>query len=144
MWSIALSAGLQTKGSPDRFPVRACAWVVGWAPSGGCVRSNHTVMFLSLSFSLSSPLSKNKYNLYKLKTKKIKTVRSYTKISLKKGRSCHMYPSSSEAIKKAGMVSSHLPTPTKALTSTTNPWVWDPSPGSRTGNKPYVHHQVKG
>ena len=43
-----------------RFPVRAHAWVVGQVPSGGCVRGNHTLMFLFLSFSLPSPLSKNK------------------------------------------------------------------------------------
>ena len=55
-----LSAGLRTKGSLVRFPVRAHAWVVGQVPSSGCVRSNHTLMFLSLSFSFPSPLSKNK------------------------------------------------------------------------------------
>ena len=42
------------------FPVRAHAWVAGQDPSGGHVRGNHTLMFLSLSFSLPSPLSKNK------------------------------------------------------------------------------------
>ena len=41
------------------FPVRARAWVVGQVPSRGLVRGNHTLMFLSLSFSLLSPLSKN-------------------------------------------------------------------------------------
>ena len=30
-----LSAGLQTKGSPVGFPVRAHAWVAGQVPSGG-------------------------------------------------------------------------------------------------------------
>ena len=30
------------------------------SPLGGCVRGNHTLMFLSLSFSLPFPLSKNK------------------------------------------------------------------------------------
>ena len=49
-------AGLRTKGSPVRFPVRAHAWVAGQVPSRGCVRGNHTMMFLSLSFSLPSPL----------------------------------------------------------------------------------------
>ena len=41
-----------------QFPVRAHAWVAGQGPSKGCARGNHTLMFLSLSFSLSSPLSK--------------------------------------------------------------------------------------
>ena len=40
--------------------VRAHAWAVGQVPSGGRVRVNHTLMFLSLSFSLPSPLFKNK------------------------------------------------------------------------------------
>ena len=55
-----LSTGLQTKGSLVRFPVRAHVWAAGQVPSGGCTRGNHTWMFLYLSFSLSSPLSKNK------------------------------------------------------------------------------------
>ena len=38
------------------FPVRAHAWVAGQASSRGCWRGNYTLMFLSLSFSLSSPL----------------------------------------------------------------------------------------
>ena len=43
-----------------RFPVRAHAWVVGQVPSRECVKGNHTLMFLSLSFSsLPSSLSKN-------------------------------------------------------------------------------------
>ena len=54
-----IERGLWTKGSPVRFPVRAHAWVAGQVPSRGCVRGNHTLMFLS-SFSLLSPLSKNK------------------------------------------------------------------------------------
>ena len=60
VWLSGLSAGLQTKGSLDRFPVRAHAWAAGQVPSRGCWRGNHTLMFLSLSFSLSSPLSKSK------------------------------------------------------------------------------------
>ena len=52
VWLSELSAGLQTKGSPIQFPVRAHAWVEGQVPSRGCLRGNHTVMFLSLSFSL--------------------------------------------------------------------------------------------
>ena len=43
-----------------QFPVRAHAWVAGQVPSWGCVKGNHTLMFLSLSFALPSPLSKNK------------------------------------------------------------------------------------
>ena len=52
--------GLQTKGALVRFPVGAHAWVAGQVPSGGHVRGNHTLMFPCLSFSLPSPLSKNK------------------------------------------------------------------------------------
>ena len=37
----------------------AC-WVAGQVPSRGRVRGNHTLMFLSLSFFLPSPFSKNK------------------------------------------------------------------------------------
>ena len=51
---------LQTKGSPVQFPVRAHAWVAGRVPNKGHMRGNCTLMFLFLSFSLSSPLSKNK------------------------------------------------------------------------------------
>ena len=47
-------------GSLIWFPIRAHAWVAGQVPSRGHTRGNHTLMFLSLSFSLSSPLSKNK------------------------------------------------------------------------------------
>ena len=60
VWLSGLSAGLRTKGSPVQFSVRACAWVGGQVPSWGCTRGNHTLMFLSLSFSFPSPLSKNK------------------------------------------------------------------------------------
>ena len=60
MWLSGLSAGLKTKQSLVQFPVWAHAWVAGQVPSRGCVRGNHTLMFLSLSFSLPSPLSKNK------------------------------------------------------------------------------------
>ena len=55
-----IERGLWTKGSPVLFPVRAHAWVAGQVPSRGYVRSNHTLMFLSLYFSFPSPLSKNK------------------------------------------------------------------------------------
>ena len=55
MWLSGLSAGLGTRGSLVRFPVRAHAWAAGQVPSRGHVRGNHTLMFLSLSFSLPSP-----------------------------------------------------------------------------------------
>ena len=58
VWLSGLTVGLQTKGSLVRFPVRAHAWVAGQVPSRGCMRGNHTLMFLSLSFSFLSPLSK--------------------------------------------------------------------------------------
>ena len=51
---------LRTTGSPVRFPIGAHAWVAGLVPSGGHVKGNHTLIFLSLSFSFPSPLSKNK------------------------------------------------------------------------------------
>ena len=62
VWLSGLSAGLWTKGSQVRFPVRAYAWVAGLVPSSGHARGNHnhTLMFLSLSFSFPSLLSKNK------------------------------------------------------------------------------------
>ena len=52
---------LQIKRLPVRFPFRTHVWVVGQAPGRGNVRSNHTLMFLSLSFSFPSPLSRNKF-----------------------------------------------------------------------------------
>ena len=61
VWLSGLSASLWTKGSPVGFPVRAHGWVVDQVPSRGHLRSNHTMMFLSLSFSLPSPLSENTY-----------------------------------------------------------------------------------
>ena len=60
MWLSGLSAGLRTKGLLVRFPVRAHAWVVGQVPSTGCVRSTHTLMFLSLSPSFPLSLKINK------------------------------------------------------------------------------------
>ena len=50
-----IERGLQSKGLPVRFPVRAHVWVAGQVPSGGHTRGNHTLIFLSLSPSL--PLS---------------------------------------------------------------------------------------
>ena len=58
---------LRTKGPPVRFPVRAHAWVACQVPSEVHSRGNHTLMFLSLSFSLPSPLSKEINNLKKKK-----------------------------------------------------------------------------
>ena len=61
-WLSGLSASLWTKELPVQFPVRAHAWVAGQVPSGGHVRGNHTLMFLSLSFFYPYPISKNKIN----------------------------------------------------------------------------------
>ena len=55
-----IQSGFQTKGSLVQFPVRAHALVASQVPSGGCVKVNHMLMFFSFSFSLPSPLSKNK------------------------------------------------------------------------------------
>ena len=60
VWLSGLSSGLKTIGLLVGFPARAHAWVVGQVFSRGQVRSNHTLMYLCLSFSLPSPLSKNK------------------------------------------------------------------------------------
>ena len=59
-WLSGLSVGLRTKGLLVQFPVGAHAWAAGQISSVGRVRGNHTLMFLSLSLSLPSPLSKNK------------------------------------------------------------------------------------
>ena len=65
MWLSGLRTSLWTKMSPVWFPVRAHTWVASQVPSWGCVRSyqlciSHPSMFLYLSFSLLSSLSKNK------------------------------------------------------------------------------------
>ena len=52
VWLSRVSASLGTKGSLVRFPVRAHDWVAGQVPSRELMRGNHTLMFLSLSFSL--------------------------------------------------------------------------------------------
>ena len=52
VWLSGLSAGLWTRGLWVQFTVRAHAGVVGQVPSSGYMRGNHTMMFLSLSFSL--------------------------------------------------------------------------------------------
>ena len=54
MWLSGFSAGLQIKELQVPLPLRVHAWVVGQVPSGGCARSNHTLIFPSLSFSLPS------------------------------------------------------------------------------------------
>ena len=56
VWLSGLSADLRIKGLPVEFPVRAHAWITGQVPSTGPVRGNHTLTFLSLFFSLPSPL----------------------------------------------------------------------------------------
>ena len=56
VWLSGVSTGLQTKGLLVQFPVRAHAWVVGQVSSRGCSSRNHTLVFLSLSFSLPSSL----------------------------------------------------------------------------------------
>ena len=43
------------------IPGQAHSWVAGQVPRRGRMKGNHTLMFLSLSFSLPSPLSANKY-----------------------------------------------------------------------------------
>ena len=58
VWLRGLSAGLRTKGSLVRFPVRAQAWVAGQVPKRGRSSGSHTLMFLSLPPSF--PLFKNK------------------------------------------------------------------------------------
>ena len=60
LWLSGLSTGLQTKELPVQFPVRAHAWVAGQVLSGGCMRGNHTVIFLSVSSSFPLSLEMNK------------------------------------------------------------------------------------
>ena len=60
------------------FPVRAHAWVAGQVPCRGLARSNHTLMFLILSFSFPSPFSKNKINKIFLKMFKKNNLRQVT------------------------------------------------------------------
>ena len=57
VWLTGLSASLPTKESRVWFLVWAQAWAAGQVPSRGHMRGNHALMF---SFSLPSPLSKNK------------------------------------------------------------------------------------
>ena len=60
VWLSGLNAGLRSKGLMVQFSVRAHAWVAGQLPSMRRERGHHTLMFLSLSFFPTSPLSKNK------------------------------------------------------------------------------------
>ena len=60
VWLSGLSASLWTERSLVRFPVRAHAWVAGQVREATNWCISCTLMFLSLSFSLPSPLSKNK------------------------------------------------------------------------------------
>ena len=62
-WLSGLSAGLWTEKSPVRFLVRSHPWIAGFVPSGRVQEAtdryfSHTPMFLSLSFSLPSPLKR--------------------------------------------------------------------------------------
>ena len=64
VWLSGLNAGLRTERSLVRFPVRACTWVAGQAPSGVGMRGNQWVYLshIDVSFPLFlSPFpSKNK------------------------------------------------------------------------------------
>ena len=62
VWLSGLSTSLRAEGLLVQFPIGAHACVMGQVPIGGCTRGSHTPVFLSLSFSLPSPLSKNKVN----------------------------------------------------------------------------------
>ena len=70
VWFSGLNTGLRARRSWVWLPGRAHVWDAGQVPSGGHVKGNHTLMFLSLSFSFPSPLSKNK--ITSLKKRKIK------------------------------------------------------------------------
>ena len=52
MWPSTLSAGLQTKRSLVKFPVRAHAWVLGQVPRWGDVRGNQSMYLLHIDVSL--------------------------------------------------------------------------------------------
>ena len=57
---VDLVLACKPKGSRFNSQSRAHAWVAGQVPGWGHARGNHTLMFLSLSFSFPSPLYKNK------------------------------------------------------------------------------------
>ena len=52
VWLSGLRAGLQTKRSPVRFPLRAHAWVAGQVPNLGRVRGNHSLHLSNIDVSL--------------------------------------------------------------------------------------------
>ena len=60
VWLNGLSASLRSKGLLIQFLVREYAWVAGQVPQCKAHKGNHTLMFLSLSFFLPSPLSQSK------------------------------------------------------------------------------------
>ena len=62
VWLSRVSDGLRmNQRVADLIPSQGTCWFAGQVPSRGCTRGNHTLMFLSLSFSLPSPpLSKSK------------------------------------------------------------------------------------
>ena len=82
VWLRGLTASLRTEGSQVRSAGGAHALAVGQAPSRGPLRGNYTWMFLSLSFSLSSPLSKNKNKCNPLK-KRSTHIHEYARLVLK-------------------------------------------------------------
>ena len=67
VWLSGLSASLQTKGSPVRFPIKAHAWVSGQFPVGG-MQEVTTYRCFSPTQSPSLPLSL-KINRWKIKHK---------------------------------------------------------------------------
>ena len=69
--------GLWAKGTLQ-FPGRAHARVVGQIPGRGWARGNHTLIFLSLSFTLPFPLSKSKINKIFLKKSENTFIQSET------------------------------------------------------------------
>ena len=60
VWLSWLSLIPQSKRLPFWLSVKAQAWVVGQSSNVARARGNHTLMCLSLSFSLPPPISKNK------------------------------------------------------------------------------------
>ena len=58
--SVDWAPAYESKGRWFDSQSRAHAWVAGQVPSRAHTRGNHPFMFLSLSFFLPSPLSKNK------------------------------------------------------------------------------------
>ena len=72
MWLSWLGVVPQSERLLVQFPVRAHAWVAGLIPSQGILEATDwcfslTLMFLSLPFTLPSPLSKDKYIKFFLK-----------------------------------------------------------------------------